>query len=307
MDAVLPVNRTGERRGWRRRLLGNPEGFPVALVMPALVLEAVFVFLPLAIGIYYSLHDVRFFQVRRFVGLENYWSALNSSLVINSIMVTSVFTVFSLVFTFVIGIALALHLERDSRSNVAIRVVVLIPYVISMLVGSLLLKWLMSQDAGVLQMILGPFGLGDFSVFADSRNAMAALVYNGVWRDSAFAMILLLAGLKSIPPSLHAAALIDGASPWYRFRRITLPLLRIPILITLVRLLMHFANALTFPLVLTGGGPVNSTETIGLRIFRLGFEEYLLGKANAMAFLVVLFNMSLVVVLIRLFRDPRSS
>ena len=145
------------------------------------------------------------------------------------------FSVASLVLTMTVGMALALHLERDTRWSVAIRAVALVPYVISMLVGSLLLRWIFSRDAGLMDAALGPFGLGDVTILADPTAAMAALVFNAVWRDSAFAMILLLAGLKSIPPQLYAAARVDGASAFYQFRRITVPLMRIPILITLVR------------------------------------------------------------------------
>jgi ABC-type sugar transport system permease subunit len=145
-------------------------------------------------------------------------------------------------------------------------------------------------------------GLRDVSILGDPQLAMAALVYNAMWRDGAFAMIMLLAGLKAIPPSLHLAARVDGAGAWMRFRRITVPLMRIPILITLIRLLVHFVNILTFPLILTGGGPSGATEVVVLKIFRLGFGDHLLGQANALALLVFLANLLLVGILLALFR-----
>jgi ABC-type sugar transport system permease subunit len=131
---------------------------------------------------------------------------------------------------------------------------------------------------------------------------MAALVYNAMWRDSAFAMMLLLAGLKSIPLQIFAAARIDGAGAVYRFWRITLPLLQVPILITVVRLFIHFVNILTFPLILTGGGPSNATEVVVLRMFRLGFQDHLLGPANALAIMIFAANLLLVAMLLLLFR-----
>ena len=282
------------------------ENFALRLVIPALVIEFLFVFVPLGVGLYYSLHSVRFFQVGDFVGLDNYLSVLRSPTVLNSFMVTAIFSFGSLILTFTVGFALALHLERDCKSSVFMRAVVLVPYVISMLVGSLLLKWILSQDSGVPQTILGPMGITDFSVFANPSSAMGALIYNAVWRDSAFAMILLLAGLKSIPLELYGAAQVDGASAWYRFRRLTLPLLKMPMLITLVRLFMHFINSLTFQLILTAGGPVNSTETVALRTFRLGFEDYQLGRANSLSFVVFLINVVLIILLIRMFRPTEK-
>ena len=207
---------------------------------------------------------------------------------------TAIFSVFSLVLTFGVGLALALYLERDTRLHVFTRAVVLVPYTIAMLVGSLLLKWIFTKVAGIMYLVLGPLGLPDLSVLADPNSAMAALVYNAVWRDSAFAMILLMAGLKGINGQLYAAARVDGASAWYRFRRITLPLLRVPILITLIRLLIHFVNVLTFALILTGGGPNNATQTMGLAMYRMGSVDFRLGPANALAFLVLLFNLVLI-------------
>ncbi|MFN8926180.1 MAG: carbohydrate ABC transporter permease [Rhodospirillales bacterium] len=275
---------------------------PWRLLAPAIVLEATLVLGPLLIGIWYSLHNVRFFQIRAYVGWANYQRILTSPDVLNSLWVTFVFSLGALVLTFVVGFALALWLERDGRGATAMRAVVLVPYMIAMLVGSMLLKWVFAQESGLSGMVLGPLGMGDVSILADPGTAMAALVFNAMWRDSAFAMIMLLAGLKSIPPGLHLAARVDGASAWMRFRRITLPLLRVPIVITLVRLLIHFVNILTFPLILTGGGPGNATETVVLKMFRLGFQDHVLGQANALALVVFAANLALVGVLLLLFR-----
>jgi ABC-type sugar transport system permease subunit len=123
-----------------------------------------------------------------------------------------------------------------------------------------------------------------------------------MWRDSAFAMIILLAGLKSIPAHLHMAARVDGASAWYRFVRITLPMMQVPIFIAVVRLFIHLVNTLTYPLILTSGGPGNSTESVVLKMYRLGFNDNVLGQANALAILMFIVNLALVAILLRLFR-----
>ena len=285
----------------------NPRSswYPYRFVLPVLAIEILFVGVPLIIGVYYSLHKADYFQLTEFVGLQNYWTVINSPVVRESLAATAIFSIFSLVITFGVGLALALYLERDTRLHVFTRAVVLVPYTIAMLVGSLLLKWIFTKDAGIMYLVLGPLGLPDISVLSDPNSAMAALVYNAVWRDSAFAMILLMAGLKGINGQLYAAARVDGASAWYRFRRITLPLLRVPILITLIRLLIHFVNVLTFALILTGGGPNNATQTMGLAMYRMGFVDFRLGPANALAFLVLLFNLVLIFILLRLFRQKR--
>lgn len=276
-------------------------------LLPALLLEACFVFAPLVLSLYYSMHRVRYFQLGEFNGLQNYMDILVHPLFLNSFMVTFAFSLMALAFTFLVGFGLALFLNRDTPGSILLRTVVLLPYVMAMLVGSMLLKWIFSTDAGLIPLAAAWFNLASPTILADPNYAMAALVANGIWRDSAFAMVMLLAGLRSIPPNLIQAARIDGASSFLIFRRILLPLLRPAILITMIRLLLHFANVLTFPLILTGGGPNNATETLALRIFRIGFEDFDLGKANAMAIVLCLFNIIAVILLLAVFRKTRGS
>jgi multiple sugar transport system permease protein len=291
-----------------KRALGSApqERTAFAFLVPLVVFEIALVILPLALAVYYSLFRVDYFELTSFRGLGNYTIVLTSPMVLQALASTVIFSVASLVFTLGLGFALALRFEADTRTSVAMRTIVLVPYVISMLVGSLLLRWIYSRDAGISSMGLSMIGMGDFSILADPKAAMGALVSNAIWRDSAFAMILLLAGLKAIPHELHQAARVDGASAWMRFHRITLPLLRIPILIAVVRLLIHFVNVLTFALILTGGGPNNATQTLGLAMYRLGFVDFRLGEANALATLVFLFNIALIACNLMLFRQRKT-
>ena len=275
------------------------------MLWPAVVIEAALVLTPLAVGFWYSLNNVRFFRIRNFVGLDNYLAVISSPLVLNSLIVTAVFAISALVLTFFVGFALALWLERDTSTSVLMRVIVLVPYMISMLVGSMMLKWVFANESGLAPLLLAPFGVGDISILSEPKTAMAALVFNAMWRDGAFAMIMLLAALKSVPAQLFQAAKVDGASTFYILRRITIPLLRIPIMITIVRLFIHFVNTLTYPLILTGGGPADATETIVLRMFRLGFQDHLLGQANALAILIFAANVIMVAMLLALFRQAR--
>lgn len=275
-------------------------------LLPALLLEACFVFVPLALSLYYSVHRVRYFQLGEFNGLQNYADVLVHPLFLNSFMVTCAFSLMALALTFLVGFGLALFLNQDTPGSILLRTVVLLPYVIAMLVGSMLLKWIFSTDAGLVPLAAAWLQVANPTILADPDYAMAALVANGIWRDSAFVMVMLLAGLRSIPPNLIQAARIDGAGGFMIFRRILLPLLRPAILITLIRLLLHFANVLTFPLILTGGGPNNATETLALRIFRIGFEDFDLGKANAMALVLCLFNIAAVILLLTVFRKTRG-
>ncbi|MEZ5653877.1 MAG: sugar ABC transporter permease [Burkholderiaceae bacterium] len=285
----------------------SPKLFPWAYLTPLLLLEVGFVFTPLVLAAVVSFQDYDYFRPGGWVGLSNYRWALGNPEFLSAVAVTTVFTVFATALTFFVGFGLAMMFERDNRHNVLMRSVVLIPYFISMLVGSLLLRWVFSEDAGLATLAFRALQITPFSILAEPRSAMAALVANAIWRDSAFAMILLLAGLKSIAPSLLQAARVDGASYFYAFRHIVIPLMRVPILITLVRLTLFYMNVLTFPLILTGGGPGGATETVVLWMYRRGFEDYVIGKANAVALLVLLVNVILVVGLMLLFRQRRAA
>ncbi|MCR6671290.1 carbohydrate ABC transporter permease [Devosia ginsengisoli] len=296
---VATVVGTGGRRS---KLFRVGEVKPYLFVLPFIGLEALFLLLPLGMSLYYSLFDIKYLIVGDFVGLQNYFEIFSNRRFLASVGVTMTFSLFSLFFTFIVGFALALWLVKDNGHSVFMRAIILVPYVISMLVGSLLLKWVLSQDAGLTDLLLGPLGIPSLSILGDPSTAMAAIVYNGVWRDSAFAMMLLMAGLKSIPLHIYQAAKVDGASKLYTFWRITLPLMRMPILITLVRLLLYFVNSLTFQLVLTGGGPAGATTNIVLHMYRSAFEDSLLGLGNAMSFVLFLFNLAIIAVIIILFR-----
>lgn len=281
--------------------------FPWLYIAPLLVLEIGFVFVPLALAAVVSFQSYDYFRFGGWVGLGNYAWALTSPDFLKAVGVTTVFTVFATGLTFFAGFGLAMMFERDRRLSVVMRTVVLVPYFISMLVGSLLLRWVFSEDAGLTTLAFRAFGADPFSILANPRSAMVALVANAMWRDAAFAMMLLLAGLKSIPPTLLLAARVDGASYPYAFRRIVLPLMRVPILITLIRLALFYMNVLTFPLILTGGGPGGATRTSVLLMFRLGFEDYAIGRANAVAILIFAVNLVLVVGLLALFRNRREA
>jgi ABC-type sugar transport system permease subunit len=285
---------------------GSPPGASARsaylLLLPALIIEVLFVFTPLASSLFYSLHRVRFFQLQGWIGLQNYLDVVTDPNFLNALLVTGAFSLIALVLTFAVGFGLALLLNYDHATSVLMRTIVLVPYVVAMLVGSLLLKWLLSMDAGLIPLAAAWAGMEIGTILGDPHHAFAALVANGIWRDSAFAMVLLLAGLRSIPLSLIQAARMDGAGPLRILLEIILPLLRPVMLIAAARLLLHFANVLTFPLILTGGGPNSATETVALRIFRVGFEDYDLGRANAMAVVLAIFNIAAVGLLLFVFR-----
>ena len=286
-QAALTIEAEAGRRVRSKR--GRPRAIEKrtawAFVLPLVLVELALVAAPMALGAFYSLYRVDYFELTQFRGLGNYWTVLTSPMVRDALGATVVFSLFSLVFTIGLGMALAMRLEADSRTNVWLRAIVLIPYIISMLVGSLLLRWIYSSDSGLPGMVLGPFGLGDASVLANPASAMAALVSNAMWRDSAFAMIILLAGLKAIPAQLYAAARVDGAGVWTASTdhpaadaAVAPDRSRAP-----AHPLRERADLRADP---HRRRPNKATQTTGLAMYRLGFVEFRIGEANALAILV---------------------
>lgn len=284
-------------------MVTEKNGTVVRLILPFVCIEFFLVILPLLTGVYYSFFDVKYFALGKFLGLRNYFSILTSTELQQSLLTTFSFTCYALAITFAIGFGMAMILQKDSLISVYMRSVIMIPYTISMLVGSMLVKWIISQDSGIIQLILSPLGLGNISILSDPGLAMMALVGNAVWRDVAFAMILLMAGLKSISDELYESARIDGAGTVAQFIYITIPLIKSIIAITIIRLSIHFVNILTYSLVLTGGAPNNATRTITLYLYKLGFEQYRFGMANALAVIMMGFNLLLIFTMLLFFRE----
>jgi multiple sugar transport system permease protein len=276
---------------------------PYKLVAPFVLIEITLVILPLFYGFYYSFFRVDYFKLGRFLGIQNYLTIISSQDIIRAIGVTGVFTLFSVVVTFIFGFMLSLMLQKDRPSTIFVRAVVLIPYTISMLVGSMLIKWIITQDSGIISFFFTPLGIKNISILSDPTLSMAAVIVNAIWRDTAFVVILLIAGLKSIPEELYESARIDGAGAIVQFLSITIPLIKSVIMIILIRLLIHFVNVLTIPLVLTGGAPGGATKTLSLHLYNLGFQTYRFGQANALAILMLFFNLTLISILVFILKE----
>jgi ABC-type sugar transport system permease subunit len=119
---------------------------------------------------------------------------------------------------------------------------------------------------------------------------MPTLILTNVWRSFPYPMLLLLAALQTVPDEMHEAARVDGANAWQGFWRITLPLIRNTLLITIIMLSLHYFNMITLPFILTGGGPVGVTDVLSLRVYREAFSFYHMGLASAVAVYIFIFN-----------------
>ena len=241
------------------------------LLIPALlILGLVFVY-PIARAFYLSWFTENLGTQLQpvFAGLGNYQRMLGDGRFWQSIFNTSVFTVFSVVLELILGLGVALVLNKSFFGRGVVRTIAIIPWALPTAVMGLAWTWIFNDQYGVVNDILSRLGLIDTNVnwLGTPALAMTALIVADVWKTTPFISIILLAGLQSISEDLYEAHRMDGASPWQSFWQITLPLLMPQILIAL---LFRFAQSFgVFDLVqvMTGGGPAGTTETVSIYIY----------------------------------------
>lgn len=272
-------------------------------IVPAFGLLGLVLFSPVFYGFWFSLFRIRYGAPTDFIGLGNF-AALLSDPVLGGVLSRSVvFTAFAVSLTIALALALAVWIDRlGEKRGFVIQMIVIVPWIISTVVATLLFRWVFVNDIGLALSLMRWAGFGDVKLLNDPTSAMALLIGVSVWKRIGYAVIILLAGLKGIPDDYEEAARIDGASGWQIFRRITLPLLKTPLLLVAIVLTLSNLNTVETPLVLTGGGPGNATRILPMEVFDRAFVTYDLGSATALALAMFLGNIILVFAYVRLAR-----
>lgn len=274
--------------------------FPYLLVAPTLLLIIGFTVVPAVYALIMSLSEVDYISVTRFVGLQHYADVLGDPETLTNLAVTLKFVGTSIVGYVVVAFCLAIVLNQKVAARAFFRTVVLIPWVTTQVVSTLVIKWMLDFDLGIVNATLRRLSLDPVSFLSDPHNALLTLVGITVWRASPYGMVLLLAGLQTVPGELYEAAAVDGAHAVQRFFAITLPLIRGPMLIMLVMESMGMVSLVTPILVLTGGGPGNATEVLALRLFKEAFTNFNMGTGATIAILIFALDVVLSLIYISL-------
>ncbi len=260
------------------------------LILPTVIGIVLINLYPIAYAVVISLQKNMLSSASpQFIGLENYLRVLTDPEMWNSFRISIIFTVASVGLSFLIGLILALLLNRPLPGRALIRSLFIVPWAIPAFVAALTWSWMYNDQFGIFSALLGQAGVTNPPVWLDSDHALWSLIVVMVWKSFPFQLVVLLAGLQSIPHELYEAAAMDGAPVWRRFYAITLPLLR-PV--TMVSLLLATINAFQYfaiPWILTGGGPSNATNVIAIAIYNIAFASGDLGYGSAAAILMFLF------------------
>jgi multiple sugar transport system permease protein len=263
---------------------------PYALVAPTLALVLAFIALPALYGVLISLHRVRFVRLERFVGLGNYIDLLTDPRTWANFRVSFTFVGGSVALTVAIGLGLALLLNQALTGRRALRTIVLLPWITSYVVTYSIARWMFNTDLGFINEALRAIGLSGVEWLNDPIMAMISLILVNVWRSTPYAAVLLLAGLQSLPDEIYQAAAVDGATALRRFYSVTLPLMRVPLMVTLVLLTISDFNVVVAMLVLTGGGPGIATEALSVRMYNEAFVNFRMGPAASICVMIFVIN-----------------
>ncbi|WP_040629813.1 carbohydrate ABC transporter permease [Fortiea contorta] len=265
---------------------------------PALILLGVFVLWPIAYLFYLSFTAGSFTATGTyFVGFKNYWRLLLNSDFWQVIANTVYFTVATIIPSLVIPLGLAVLLNRSLAWRGILRSAYFLPSIISLVAAGLGFRWLF-QTTGPVNAFLGLFGIPSIPWLGDTFWAMPVLILLSIWKQIGFNMVVFLAGLQAIPPSRYEAAELDGANSWQQFWYITLPGLRPTLIFVIVTTGIFTLRSFEQVYVITGGGPLNSTNLLVYYIYQEAFGQFDFGYAAAGA--TVLLAVALILVYLQL-------
>lgn len=270
---------------WNRHALGW------LLLLPSATLLLGLLAYPLGLGIWLGFTDAKIGSPGQWVGLENFEYLVTDSVVLLALFNTLFYTFVASTLKFGLGLWLALLLNRRLPFQTFFRAVVLLPWIVPTALSAIAFWWLYDAQFSVLSWTLHAAGIIDqpINFLGDPWNARYSTIAANVWRGVPFVAISLLAGLQTISPSLYEACAMDGATPWQRFRHVTLPLLS-----PIIAVVMTFSVLFTFGdfqliYVLTRGGPLNATHLLATLAFQRGISGGALGEGAALATLMLPF------------------
>ena len=273
--------------------------FRWGMLAPVLAITGVAVGFPLGYAFYLSLTNYRLTSrgAPDFVGLENYFFVLTDPRMWNAFSNTATYVVVAVGLQTLLGLAIALALQKQQWARDLTRAMLLAPMFITPIAVGLTFRFLLNDQLGALPAMLRSLGI-DYDFFGPG-NALFTLALMDVWQWTPFMVLLLLAGLESVPRQPLEAAKVDGASAWYAFRRVVLPLLTPVLTVAVLLRSLDALKVFEYVYATTRGGPGTETETIQYFTYQTGIQFFRLGEASAVAFVLLAIVLTLIVLLFR--------
>lgn len=270
----------------------SPAGTPYIFIAPSLVLLTIFFVIPVVTAFLMSFTDFDIYSLAnlhfaRFVGLRNYTNLFSDPLFWKAMFNTFYFLIVGAPLTIFVALIAAVMLNSKLvKFKPVLRTGYFAPVVATLVAVSVVWKYIYDPHFGLLNYALSFLGVSPRDWLSDPFWAMPAIIFFAVWKNFGYTMMIFLAGLQTIPDGLYEAAEIDGAGPWQRFWKITVPMLAPTTLFVTVVTLIGYLQLFAEPYIMTGGGPVDSTLSIVLLMYRQGFRYWQMGYAASLAFVL---------------------
>jgi len=280
-----PAPAATPRSGKRRR----QRAFSAAYLTPSWLLLLGIVLIPLALGLWISLRNGSLLSATsEFVGLKNYTKLLTSSLFWDSVKVTLIISVLSLAIQLPLGFLLAVVINRELTGTRVFRSSLLMPLLLTPVAVGLMWRLMLNVDNGVIDGVLQQLGLPAVDWLGNRTWAVISVVLVDSWQNTPFVMLLMLAGLQSLPAGPLEAARVDGASTLQTYRHVILPLLAPVGLVVVMIRVIESVKLFDIIYILTSGGPGTATQNVSLLDYRLGFTFLQTSQAAALGVIIVI-------------------
>ncbi|TGD90835.1 sugar ABC transporter permease [Mycolicibacterium sp. CH28] len=277
------------------------------MLSPLLALFVAVVGFPLLYALYLSATDYKLTDRRapHFVGVTNYVNTLTNADFWQAFGTTATYVLVAVLLELVIGLVLAMALQRQKWARDLTRAMLLAPMFITPVAVGLTFRFLLNDQLGAIPFVLKKLGI-DFD-FLGSGHALYTLALIDVWQWTPFMVLLLIAGLESIPKQPLEAARVDGAPPWYVFWRVILPLLRPVLAVAVLLRALDAMKVFEYVYATTKGGPGTETQTLQYYTYQTGVQFFRLGSAASMAFVVLAVVLTAVVITFRMLERNREA
>jgi multiple sugar transport system permease protein len=280
--------------------------FPKALVMPSMIFLTLIVIIPLVYLFYISTRSLNISKPQYgnyFLGLGNYIDAILDPKVTKALSLTLILTAMVVSAEFVLGLFIAVLLNRSGKLQNLAQTLILIPFIMTPVINALLWRYMLQPDIGIVNYVLGLIGLSEPTWYANPSLALVTIALVDIWRWTPFMVIILLAGLQRIPLVLYEVAMVDGASFLRIFTGITIPLLKPMIILALAFKLLYSFKIFDTIHVITKGGPGISTQIYNYHLYKVVFRFFYVGYGSALGVILVMLTLLLCLVLVRVISE----
>ena len=275
----------------------------LGLISPAFILFLIFNAYPLLWSLYISFTKWDGFNpVKKFIGLDNYKYLFANSEFLTSIRVTTIYVVFVTVFSTILGFAIAIALQ-NIKNAYFYRTLFFSPVVTATVAAGVVWQLIFDPFSGIVNKFLAVLHIVGPNWLSDPRFSLPAVIVVGIWKRIGFAMVVFAAGIAALPISTYEAAALDGAQGWKAIRYITIPLLKPIILVVLITGFIDAIQVFDHIFVMTGGGPMGSTQVLSLLLYNQGFRLFNLGVASAIGWIILVFVLGITLIQRFLFKN----